>query len=196
MTVVDVGADIGYYAVQFAELVGPKGKVIAFEPTSDGRRILAANAILNDYAHLHIHPEALSDRNGVVHFGVSKVKSQMTLAHQEKVTDSSRPETVRMIQFDEWAPQHQVDTVDLVKVDVEGAELLVLSGMSDLLKRCRPILVIEVHPKMMPTFNANHEALFKYLKGFRYDSPDLVYGRIGDNATETYQVICGQSEHP
>lgn len=194
MTIVDVGADIGYYAIQFTDLVGSQGRVVAFEPTRNGRKFLAANAILNDCSNIEIRPEALSDQVGEVHFGASNVKSQMAFLNQPDSIQETELETVKMIPYDEWALGNPLKVVDLVKidvegVDVEGAELLVLRGMKVLLARARPILIIEVHPAMMATFGTTEEELHRFLKGLGYGPPQHIYGRTGIDATDTHQAM-------
>lgn len=69
-TVVDIGANIGYYTVQAATLVGPHGRVVAFEPQPSVRQELASNLALNQLSNVMIVPYALSDRAETVRFCV------------------------------------------------------------------------------------------------------------------------------
>jgi FkbM family methyltransferase len=155
----EVGAHFGFHAMCFAELVGPDGRVYAFEPNNFNRdrmrTILSRNPDLD--ARIALHDLAVSDKSGTARFyfsqdvetGVSsgsKLGDVYPKLGDEAFRDSGFiPQTVRTITLDELSLLGIKDIPALVKLDVEGAECLVLSGAQRMLREHRPILLIEIH---------------------------------------------------
>jgi FkbM family methyltransferase len=137
-TVLDVGACIGTHAVRFAQRVGPRGMVQAFEPQRLIYQILCANAALNQVANLHAHQAAVGEQDGYV---------------QIEDEDPSRPRNVGNFSIEggkggAMVRQVALDSlkfppVRLIKVDVEGMEERVLKGAVRLIERDRPALFVE-----------------------------------------------------
>jgi FkbM family methyltransferase len=140
--VYDVGANVGFMTLIAARLVGPDGHVYAFEPIPDNARAIERNAALNGLGNVTVLELALSDRAGEA---VLRVPTANQGAHLATVGESVGEEddlNVRTAALDE------VDGLrppDLVKLDVEGAEVLVLEGMRRCLAEHRPALVCELH---------------------------------------------------
>ena len=121
--VVDVGANIGFHTVVASELVGPGGRVHAFEPLPDTLLLLRANVWRHACSNVTIHPYAVSDHLGIVHLrpdpeGLSGAALADTGLEAEAVT------------LDEVLAGERVD---VLKVDAEGAEPLVLYGAREVL---------------------------------------------------------------
>ncbi len=139
---VDVGAHIGYFATVFADAVGPDGAVFAFEPDPDNFRLLERNRSLNGFAQISCRQVAVSDRvtKSMLHKsaanlgGSSLVKSSL---HRSEIP-------VRTAPLDQLL-ERETRPLDLIKIDVEGAELDVLKGMIGLLGRqsVPPAIVME-----------------------------------------------------
>lgn len=132
-TVLDIGANIGYYTVQAATLVGPHGRVVAFEPQPSVRQELAANVALNRLSNVTIMPYALSDRAETVRFCVP------TAGHESMGSLHSNPRfkvgceiEVETRCLDDILESWDCPLVDLVKLDAEGAELPIVRGASRL----------------------------------------------------------------
>lgn len=143
MTYVDVGAHIGYFSVFAASRVGPSGKVFAFEADPACFRRLAANADAYPWiTPLHL---AVTNAPGSLRFfGSPRVEESGwgTLFD----TGEARPQyIVQATTLDEWAYSEQVHRIDLIKIDVEGAEYLVLEGAKRVLSELRPTVVFEVN---------------------------------------------------
>lgn len=138
----DVGANVGTYAV-VAGLAARDGSVVAFEPHTDNANRIEENATLNDLENIRVERAALSDEDGSARLHIHGDDSgggQHSLV--EEGDDSVPVALVRAETFvDEGGPAPNV-----LKIDVEGAELGVLDGMLELLSddRCRAVLV-EVH---------------------------------------------------
>jgi FkbM family methyltransferase len=111
--VYDVGAWIGPYSLLAGELVGPTGRVVAFEPDPNARRQLERNVALNDATNVRVSPVALSDRNGIARLGGGESEAMVGETGEFEVETMTLPDFVAR----EGRP-------DVVKVDIEGGELL------------------------------------------------------------------------
>lgn len=132
--VVDLGAHVGFYTLLAASLVGPRGRVYAFEPQVEVRRVLARNVVLNGYeGSCRILPYAVADTTANrTLFVTSHQSDQSSLFAGNNVSEKAIVETVSL---DEFFAAEGWPSVDFVKIDVEGAERLVLEGMRELSAR-------------------------------------------------------------
>jgi FkbM family methyltransferase len=139
---VDVGANIGYYTVIAAGIVGPSGLVYAFEPSSKVRARLERNVTLNGLSQVTIRPEAVSSRTGIVRLVEPQNTNNDGLAYVDSSGGGAGTEvpSVRLdelIELRERAPA-------LIKVDVEGGEPEVYRGASALLDQAEaPSILFE-----------------------------------------------------
>jgi FkbM family methyltransferase len=140
-TFVDVGANVGYFTLLGSRTVGPTGHVYAFEPVPATRSDLATNLRLNDATNVTVFEHALSNSPGQATFSVGPVDHRGT-SSLRSLTNSTEQITVATARLDDLLSVQ--GKVSLIKIDVEGAELLVLEGMTTCLGRDRPDLIIEV----------------------------------------------------
>ncbi len=141
-TVLDVGANAGYYTMIAALLVGHEGAVHAFEPSPAALPWLRASVAQSPSAPIHLHPVAVTDRCGHATFHVARPECTGYSSLRDLGADATRQVTVPTIPLD--ALLERLTPVRLVKIDVEGAELLVLRGMAGLIERDRPYIIVEV----------------------------------------------------
>jgi len=143
-TVVDVGANFGYYTLLLSRWVGPAGHVIAFEPTREYGQRLQAHLHDNGLETVRFEPIALSDHDHTTEIQIGECSATMhwTASSQPRAT-----ETVRLVRFDDWwthaVALGQADQLDFLKIDVDGHELQALRGARETLSRHRPVLLIE-----------------------------------------------------
>jgi FkbM family methyltransferase len=138
--VLDIGANVGHYTRKMSELVGPTGRVIAFEPVPDTFALLAANTRLFPYANVSLLNIAASDRAAAVGIQIPRFFEGLQNYYQAHLSSEAKGLTTITIPVDA-IPLPAI--VRLVKIDVEGHELAVLHGMRKLLERDRPILIVE-----------------------------------------------------
>jgi FkbM family methyltransferase len=165
MTVIDVGADIGYYTLLFAKRVGRDGRVIAFEPIPSAREKLEHNVRLNGYTNVKICDFALFSSNGQA---ILEGPFQISRINPAKTTSEKKDIQIQTKIFDECVSKLKVQRIDLVKIDVEGAELDVLRGMEQSLEKYHPLLLIELHTKHLSHFNYGPEDLLRFLEVLNY----------------------------
>jgi FkbM family methyltransferase len=146
MTFYDVGANVGFYCVIVASLTGPGGRVVAFEPLADNARWIEHNAALNGFAHVEARREALGNDDGEARFFIS-ADTQLG-----KLTSAGAPPphpagkvNVKLRRMDSLVAEGAIPTPNLIKIDVEGGEVEVLSGARHTLRRYRPTLIIDLH---------------------------------------------------
>lgn len=143
MTVVDIGANIGLYTVIAAKKAK---KVFSFEPESENFILLNKNVRENGFENVATFQKAVADTEGVQEFFISNNNKG---SHSLFIPpDTFEKGTVEITSLDTWAAQNDVDKVDLIKIDVQGAELLVLKGMKKILTH-HPTIVIEYDPDML-----------------------------------------------
>ncbi len=149
-TVYDVGANIGFFTILCSRLVGPQGRVYAFEPIPQNLATLRHNVTLNAFSNVTIVEKALSSSTGTAEMFVSPWSAFHSL-NVEGATkqDNHGPQageiTVQTVTLDEFVQGEGVRAPDLVKIDVEGAELIVLAGMGETLSSVKPLLLCELH---------------------------------------------------
>ncbi len=157
MTVYDVGANVGFISIIAARLVGPQGRVVAFEPLPSNVRQIRHNASLNNFSHIDVREEALGREEGAARFQVTDFpttgRMENGVANREK-----RGELMVMVRrLDAVIDEAGMRPPDLIKMDVEGAEVDVLAGASRTLELARPLMLIELHGTNEPVARALEE---------------------------------------
>ena len=146
MVAFDLGANVGYTSLMLARQVGVKGMVFAFEPLPANQERLNANLALNPHLPVSLVPMAVADKSGTrtfqVHSSDDMGKLQGSVGRQTDYSNSIQVETIAL---DDFVSKQGQPLPDLVKIDIEGGETLALAGMERVLKKKRPLLLIELH---------------------------------------------------
>lgn len=145
MVFLDIGAHHGIYSIVAAKRLGTSGRVVAFEPSSREFRRLRLHLQLNRMGLVHAEPVAIGAATATRKFfqvvgGDSTRGGLRPPAIPDELTETS-VETVRL---DDYISRSALDHVDIVKLDVEGGELEVLQGASNVLTKFRPVFICEV----------------------------------------------------
>ena len=143
MNIVDIGANIGYFSLLAASIIGNKGKVFAFEPDPDNYEILVKNIKLNGYKNVVSLPKAVSNKNGTSTFFQYDPTGWSSF-----FSSNANPVgviSVETVTLDDYFSN--IGLIDVVKIDVEGAEILVLEGMKKVIEKNDNIKIfIEFNP--------------------------------------------------
>lgn len=169
--VLDVGANIGFLTVLAARLVGPGGRVVAFEPVPVNARLVRRNAALNRQAQVEVVQAAVGDRSGRATLVLARHAGGAALAGADRPFDACGELTVDLVDLDGWLAANAArlpGPVRLLKVDVEGAEPAVLRGASGLLTGARPLVLLEVDAPEAPAAEAKFAACGEILAGHGY----------------------------
>ena len=142
--VVDVGSNLGYYLLLAARKVGPQGRLLGFEPSPGVYDILARNIARSHFRNIQTFPYAVSDRAGVLQFFESEVPNWGSL-FQDETLQQTRAIDVQTKTLDDIVSQTPGFHPRALRMDVEGAELMVLKGAREVLREYKPFLFIEFH---------------------------------------------------
>ncbi len=136
MTVVDVGSSRGVFALMAARLVGDKGRVLAFEPDPENHRWLKRSIEANGYDTVSLFRFALSDEAGETTFFPGRLSGQGSMFDARKGRDRTRePFKVKIRTMDSVMKREGIKKVDVMKIDVQGADIHVLRGAKRTFKR-------------------------------------------------------------
>jgi FkbM family methyltransferase len=172
MTIVDMGAHVGFYTVQFSRLVGETGAVHAFEPDPFCASVLRDRLRrLASARNVHVEEAAV---------GETECARTLYCSNRDRATNRTYPldphtpaETVQvsMLSLDAYCRAHGIDRIDAVKIDVEGAEVSVLRGMRETMSRHPPAwMFIEFCPKQLVGAGETPEAFWQALAADGYES--------------------------
>jgi FkbM family methyltransferase len=141
-TVYDIGANIGYISLALAKQVGPQGQVIAFEPIPQTFDSLSKNVALNKLSNIKVLNIAASDRAGETTIRTRDNPAESSMVWYRN--DPSATEvSISTSAIDDLVRTCKIPPPDFVKIDVEGAEGLVVQGMRDTLATSKPVLFLE-----------------------------------------------------
>jgi FkbM family methyltransferase len=171
MTVLDIGAHVGYYARLSEKLVGPQGRVIAFEPHPRTFAVLSHNvankpavtplqlAVAEGEGSAELFDYLMMSASGSLHYDESLRDLQKAHVTKSDIAPRIRSDfpvqkfSVRTVALDEYLPALGVEKVDLVKMDIEGAEIGALRGMRRIITNSPSItLIMEYNPAALKAF--------------------------------------------
>lgn len=159
MLVVDVGVNKGYFSLLSAKLVGEKGRVLSFEPDPTNCEWIKRSIVENGYKNIKLFPMGLSDANGEFDFYVGKKSGQGSLLFNEKDAASSTPIKVKTVPLDSVMRDENVSKVNLMKIDVQGADLKVIKGSFSTLNNLQ-YLIMDLDTKILQ----EQEEIFEIIK--------------------------------
>ncbi len=153
----DIGANVGYFSLLAAELVGPEGQVYAFEPLPRNVEFLEKHIKINKCDNIKIVATAVSDHSGEAHFDLGASTAMGHIAESGGIQ-------VRMVALDEMLAAGELRPPDYMKVDVEGAEYEALKGARTLLEKYHPLLFLDTHQREahLPTIELLKELGYKF----------------------------------
>lgn len=168
----DIGANMGYYSLLGAELVGPSGEVHCFEPSPRMFEELTFNVNINGFENIRISNIALAEKCGVAHLskyerGKEVYGSLSNFAHPGASIIGY--DEVNVETLNRYITANSVERIDLIKMDTEGAELLILKGATKLLARDdAPIIMFEMSENLAQCFNYSCKDVLDFLKLYNF----------------------------
>jgi len=165
-TGIDVGAHLGIFSVAMARVVGPAGRVVSFEPTPDTRRALRDVIRANRLSDVvEIRGDAVTGKVGRASFHALAVDASVA---NSLIRDPRSESTidVRTVSID--ATVKPSEEVSCMKIDAEGAEIDVLAGALDTIRRCLPAIALDVHPGALGRGNASLGELWAMVQRIGY----------------------------
>ena len=155
MVVFDIGANVGFYSILAAHLVGEEGKVYAFEPLNRNIEFIRRHALLNEMENIEAFEAAVSDQSGEAFFdlGVSIATGHLSETGSIKVP---------LVRLDDLISTGDILPADIMKVDVEGAEYAALQSAQKLIEDHRPTIFLDTHGRDV------HDLTIKLLASYGY----------------------------
>jgi len=167
--VVDIGANVGFFTVLAARLVGPEGRVIAFEPVPTNARYVRRNAALNGFHQVTVIERAVADRGGTAELVLAAYAGGAALRSAGPPPDATTSIVVDVTTLDEAVARGEIPPPDVVKIDVEGAEAAVLRGMAETMRTHRPVIICEVDDGDPTRFDEKHQTCAAIVEAAGYD---------------------------
>ncbi len=165
--VFDVGANVGFFTLKFARWVGPSGRVLAFEPAPHNvQHLNHALAAANLNARVIVIAAAAAERVGNAHLELNPFHPG-----DHKLGEVGLP--IEATTLDQQVSMRGIERVDLVKIDVQGAERLVIAGAKETLRRWHPALYVEIDEQNLAAFQTSAEQLIGELLALGYDAHTL-----------------------
>ncbi len=165
-TFVDVGANLGIYTLVASRIVGPSGRVIAFEPSAQSFSQLKANITLNGLTNVQVYPAAVSDKIGQAFLYHGSDPAQNSLGRDPRL--EPKGEEVVTQSLDSAISQASVGRVHVIKMDVEGAEELVLRGADTVVTMHHPTIIFEINQDASTRLGLSPLGAWDLLNSFGY----------------------------
>jgi FkbM family methyltransferase len=167
--VVDAGANAGYYSIA-AAAKAKGGKIYSFEPAEPAWNQLLRNIEINHFQHVSANRLALGNRQGNETLYLSSTANSGMSALQPPENFEGETANIEMTTLDHWLSKNSITRLDLVKIDIEGAELQALKGMQETLLRFKPVLFIEVCSELLKRSGSSVEELYTFLQINGYEA--------------------------
>lgn len=162
MTVIDVGAHRGYFSFLAAKIIEDKGNIYSIEPALTNFSWLKKGVKINKYNSIKLFQLAISNKNGFL-----KLFEGDKSGHHSLTGDMGHGSTVVKVQkLDDFVEENNIKKVDLIKIDVEGADIEVIEGAKKLLQQENLKIVMDIHnidrEKLFNIFRENNYSIYKY----------------------------------
>lgn len=202
-TVLDLGANYGYYTYPLSRAVGPTGHVYAFEPVPFTYRTLTLVTRWLGLRNVTLVPKGCSDAAGVVEFALPLQKSGAPSAGQAHIgtRDDNRPGSETQVRWagttrvqcevvalDDYLPA--LTNLSLIKCDIEGAELLAFQGAARLFDTHQPSVICEINPWFLDGFGLRLEDLLAFFADRGY----ALYHYTSRKTLEAVTSLAGVTE--
>lgn len=149
MICIDIGSNIGYYAILESRVVGEEGKVIAIEPSPANFTYLKKNIDLQTISNIESYNIALSNNSGYINFLVDH-KSNLSRV-VENIETSSGGEIIKVPAetLDSFLQNKSIGRLDFLRMDVEGHEFEIFQGMHETIRKFKPLIIMEFHKSVL-----------------------------------------------
>ena len=166
---VDAGANFGIYTLLASKIVGEGGRVISFEPSSRVFPVLRRNIALNGFKNVLAFPLALTDKPGRARLYYHSAVGCDSLGKDASFDQDAYAEEVETGSLDDVLKRNSVGRVDVIKLDVQGAEELALRGANEIVASERPVVIFEFFPEGAASLGLSPNGTWDFLEGHGYE---------------------------
>ena len=160
MTVIDAGANVGQYTLLASTRVGTDGAVHSFEPVPATFTQLSSNVNANRLLNVYLNQAALWNESTTVKLSLSDEMKDNIGSYSVGITNQATAVESVSVRLDDYIVSKSIQSVDLIKMDIEGAEFFAIMGMQHVLERDRPILLIEFNRLALQRVGVTPERLW------------------------------------
>jgi len=178
MYVLDIGANIGYYALMEAKNVKTHGHVWAIEPSPDNTWFLKKNIAINGLDNITVHKVAIGDEIGTIYLEVCEEAPNLNRVSLHKTKGSTKKIPAEIVTLDEFVRRNDIEKVDFMRFDVEGFECRIVKGGKKTLDKYSPKIFLEIHPTKIKEYNDTLESMLKELSKFDYHIKYVIWERL------------------
>ncbi len=177
----DIGANIGFFTVLAAHLVGKSGYVYAFEPVPENVQRIRHNLKLNRFSNATVLEKAVSVYTGEGRLLLAQHSGGAMLSTAGTPPDFKGAMNVNLVCIDDLVAQKTIKPPVLVKIDVEGAEIDAFKGMKQTIQEYKPIIIYEVDDGNKESFEEKSKALENWISSLGYQIMPLADAYPGVN---------------
>jgi len=184
--VFDIGAHIGLVSLPVCRVLAPSGRLFAFEPGDDNRNFLLKHLKLNGFANVEVLGLVVSDENiDEVEFFEQPGDSDMNSLASMSKAGSFSPVVKRQTNLDSFCSANDLSP-DVMKIDVEGAEIRVLHGARETIKRHKPIIFLSAHRKQIAELGGSLDELLTLIHDMDYEVFDFDNNVVQELSTSEF----------
>jgi len=174
MTAIDVGASNGVHTLRMAKRVGSTGEVYAFEPSEMRFKYLEHNIKLNPYKNIKTEMKGVSNKHQYTQF---KDLGWVRMDNKNIVTQGP---AVEVVTLNDYVKKNMIQKVDFIKIDTDGWEYHIIDGMRDILKRDKPIIIMEMRETFHEEKTGEELVLLLSKLGYRFFSESTIREYINE----------------
>ena len=165
-TVLDVGANFGYYSIMFSKLVGKSGKVISSEPTTFFGEKFKLHLNENKCLNVELLPFGFSDKETNLEIKIDNATASM---HMPEYDEYLKTESIKLIPLDQFAVEKDLKQLDFIKIDIDGHEPKFLDGAKETISKFQPDILLEINPLNYYLAGVTIWDFYDQIKGFGYN---------------------------
>jgi len=191
MTFIDVGANQGEFSLIAASIIN-SGKILSFEPVSQQRTLLEKNKVINNFQQIEIYPFGLGNKNSELpiytsantslHHGRHEGLSSLYFSSERNILQ----EIIQIKVFDDLF-FNDLDRLDFIKIDIEGAELFALQGMSKSIQKFKPTILIEINEETFNSANYSTKDVLEFFYNFGYNFFEIKKGKLVNIEVKSFE---------
>ena len=191
----DIGANVGTHTLLMARIAGSTGRVIALEPHPQVCHRLLQNISLNRLTNVEVVNAALADKDGAIDFyGFATGAFEQGISSLRPDDEVKMKMAVRAVRGATLVRERRIETCDFLKIDVEGAESLVLDELADLIGTHRPTILFEYRKQHWDKFATDLGPVLSRLRAAHYDvyyiRRNVTRPLTGDAAPDSCELFC------
>ncbi len=172
INMVDIGANIGLYSIISAKAVGPQGSIVAIEPSAENCSFIHKSLEVNEFSNVTVYQKALSDQNGELTLflcGSNNADHRIYDAKDGSTSAGRKGVIVETVRLDDLLGPALRSKIDLIKLDIQGAEGIALAGMKETLSSDRDLtMVMEFWPWGLIKAGSNPLKVLEQLREFGF----------------------------